>query len=579
LRWSYEVYPAVVVAAIAACCLGTGFPLAQVLRHMPRGIRLALLSLPAFSVGGLVFGANLGFFSQTVALALGASLLFAVGPLFRWVSTANATRLAIGKAALPCAALFAAAAFAYSELAPFLLAAVLGSGFVLAFRFRAWRTMSVYVGVFLGLSILLLNTELVRAYAALRQQSVVVVGSPVDWTLLGYVAHAFGLHGGAWDVFQWTTPENVGSLSFAFGVILLVIAIGAVFAGVHAVWRTTISGKLMPAVVVLIIFTSGVLYFRYFVPSPFPKGVGQSWSQFKLAEWAHPFVMAFVLLAVAGLRPRLGKLFDRIVVALCVIGVVSATLIGVERVTPRMHYYRGVSDINRFYLEFRDTVLATCSRNAPVYLALGGPDHKFRQIAALYLHDREVHSDWMEDAYIFPYLPVELRTQELTPGSCVVEPLVGPAGSLSQGTVIGPFRVGIYESREQIRIASVSGAYDRESDEQNWWYWVERKLSFTLQPRFISKDATKTKLRFEYGTRGKQTLTVQIVGRDGLRREILLRSKGETLGTFDQVLDIPPSKLAEISIETDSNASRLGDQDSRMAAWIVRNMTIIPVSP
>jgi hypothetical protein len=578
LRWSYEVYPAVVIAAIAACCLGIGFPLARALRRMPRGIKLALLSLPAFSLGGLVFGANLGFFSQTVALALGASLLFAVGPLFLWASTANATRLAIGKAALPSAALFAAATFAYSELAPFLLVAILGSGFVLAFRFRAWRTVLVHVGVLFGLSILLLNRELVRTYTALRMQSVAVVGTPVDWTLLGYVAHAFGLHGGAWDVFQWTTPENIGSRSFVFGLILFGLAIGAVLAGVRSVWRTTMSGVLMPAVAVLIIFASGILYFRYFVPSPFPKGVGQSWSQFKLVEWAHPFLMAFFLLAVASFRTRLGKLFHSIVVVLCMIGVVSATLIGVTRTVPLMRYYSGVSDLNRFYLKFRNTVLTTCP-STPVYLALGGPHLKFRQMAVLYLYDREVTSDWMDDGYIFEKLPVERRTQALTPGSCVVEPLVGQDGWLSQGTVIGPFRVGIYEGRGQIRIASVAGAYDRESDGLNWWHWVERKVIFTLQPRFVPEDVTKTKLRFEYGTLGKQTLAVQIVGRDGLLREILLRSKGEALGTFDQVLDIPPSKLTEISIETDSNASRLGDQDSRMAAWMVRNLTIIPVSP
>lgn len=578
LRWSSEVYPAVVVAAISACCLGIGFPLARALRPMPRSIRLALLSLPAFSLGGLVFGANLGFFSQTVALALGASLLFAVGPLFLWASTTNATRLAIGKAALPSAALFAATTFTYPELAPFLLVAVLGSGFIVAFRLRAWKNMLVHGGVLLGFSILLLNTELVRAYATIRTQSVVVTGTPVDWTLLGYVAHAFGLHGGAWGGFQWTTPENIGSRDFVFGLILFGLMLGAVLAGVRSVWRTTMNGTLVPVVVVLLIFASGILYFRYFVPSPFPKGVGQSWSQFKLSEWAHPFVMAFVLLAVTDLRSRWGKRVDRTVVALFMIGLVCTILISVTRVTPLMHYYRGVSDLNRFYLEFRDTVLATCPRNAPVYLSLGGPHYKFRQMAALYLYDREVTSDWMDDGYIYETLPVERRTQGLTVGSCVVEPL-GPDGLLSHGTVIGPFRVGIYEGRGEIRIASVAGAYDHESDGQNWWHWVEHKLIFTLQPRFVPDDATKTKLRFEYRTRGKQTLALRLIKRNGSGREILLQSNGDASAMFDQVIDVPPVELAEISIETDGKAFPLGDRDTRRAAWIIRNVKITPVSP
>lgn len=577
LRWSYETYPAVVISAIAACCLGIGFPLAQVLRPMQRSIRLALLALPAFSLGGLVFAANLGFLPQTVGLAIGASLLFMVGPLFRWVATTNSTTLAIGKAALPGAALFAGATFAYSELAPFLLAAVVASGFILAFRFRAWGKMLAHGGVLLGFLILLLNTELVRAYAALRTLTGVVVGTPVDWPLLGYVAHAFGIHGGAWDMFQWTTPQSVGSSAFAFGLILLGLAVGLVLAAIGPVWRATLSGVLMPPVAVLAVFAVGIVYFRYFVSSPFPKGLGQSWSQFKLADWAHPFVMALVLLAIASLRPHLGKFFNGGVVALFAICMVSATTNGLSRATSHMHYYGGVSDLNRFYLKFRDTVVAICPRGAPVYLALGGKDHKFRQMAALYLYDREVASDWTDDGY-FNRLAVERRIQELTAGSCVVEP-AGPGGLLSQSTRIGPVQVGIFESHGQIRIASVAGAYGRESDGQNWWHWVERKVSFKLQPKFVSKEATRTKLHFEYGTRDEQTLTLRIAQRDGSSQEVLLHTKKDVPAMFDRVIDLPPIELTEISIETDGKATPLSEKDARTAAWIVRNVTVTPVMP
>ncbi|MBA4389474.1 MAG: hypothetical protein C0399_00855 [Syntrophus sp. (in: bacteria)] len=150
---------------------------------------------------------------------------------------------------------------------------------------------------------------------------------------------------------------------------------------------------------------------------------------------------------------------------------------------------------------------------------------------------------------------------------------------MSQGTVIGPFRVGIYEGRGGIRIASVAGAYDRESDGNNWWHWVERKVSFKLQHLFVPKDATWTKLRFEYGTRGKQTLTLRIIKRDGSSQEVLLRSKGAVPVIFEQVIDVPPIELAEINIETDGKASPLGDKDTRMAAWMVRNVNITPGSP
>ena len=131
----------------------------------------------------------------------------------------------------------------------------------------------------------------------------------------------------------------------------------------------------------------------------------------------------------------------------------------------------------------------------------------------------------------------------------------------------------------QIQIASVTGAYDRESDGNNWWHWVERKVSFKLQPLFVPKDATQTKLRFEYGTRGNQTLTLRIIKRDGSSQEILLQSKGDAPAMFEKVIDLPPIDLAEVSIETDGKASPLGNGDSRVAAWIIRDLNINPISP
>ena len=104
-------------------------------------------------------------------------------------------------------------------------------------------------------------------------------------------------------------------------------------------------------------------------------------------------------------------------------------------------------------------------------------------------------------------------------------------------------------------------------------------MSFKLESRFIPQDATKTKLRFEYSTRGKQTLAVRIIKRNGTSREVLLRTNGDVPAIFDQVIDVLPIELAEISIETDVKAFPLGDRDHRMAAWIIRNVNITTVAP
>ena len=579
IRWSYEVYPSVVIAALAVCFLGVGFPLSRVLSPMHRSIRLMLLSLPAFTLGGMVFGANFGFMPQTIGLAFGATMFFTAGPLLRWITVGKKSRSDIIKAALPMSILLTSATFAYSELVPFLLLTMFVSSGIVAFRFFSLSKIVLFGAVVLCLSVLLLNTELLRTYAALKTQVGAVVGNPVDWSLLGYIAHAFGIHGGAWDMLQWTVPESSGVLPFFMGLFFLLTILVILLVGIRSARHGTLSVTLLPAVIMLIFLLSGVVYFRYAVASPFPKGVGQSWSQFKLSDWAHPFAIAIVLFAVAALRPKKGKLFDRAVHVLFAFGLMTSTIIGVDRIRPLMDYYKGVTNLNQFYVDFRDTVLSNCLGQKPIYLALSGKDHKFRQMATLYLYDKNIISDWSDDGYIAQLLPPELKKKKLMSGSYVVEPLLS-YDLVNKGKVIGPFRIGLLDNQHgTIEIASVTGAYDRESDDKNWWHWVEHKVNFTLMPLIIPEHATRTKLYFDYRTRGQQTLRVQCIKHDGTSIEYQIKSNGLQSEIWEKVVDVHPAELNKISIETDGKATPLGNGDSRVAAFIVRNVLISPVTP
>ena len=576
LQWSYEAYPAVIISVMTACCLTIGFPLMQVLRTMPRYIRLALLALPACSLGGLVFGANLGFLPQTVGLTFGAGLLFAFGPLLRFISTSDKSGRNIVKATIPIALLFVAAVFAYSEIAPFLLVGIVGSAFFHALRYRTWSRVLSYTGVMVLFSSLMLNTELVRAYIALRTQSSAIVIGPVNWPLFGFVAHAFGIHGGVWDGFQWSLPQRSGLL--VMGITLSFTVGAAIILGGRAIWRTILSGVLMPAGMLLMFFCAGLIYFRYFVQSPFPTGIGQSWNQFKLSEWAHPFAIVFISFAIASFQPRFKKFFNGAVIILFVIGVVSSTFIGVVRAGHLIQYYGGTRDLNRFYQDFRKTVLSSCPHGTRVYLALNDPSHQnFRRMLVYFLPEREMASDWTNECFVFPWLTTRLKSQILNIGDCVVEP-VGQGGLLSQGTTVGPFRIGIFDGKQgRVQIASIKGAYDRESDGNNWWHWVERKITFQLQPLSIPKNSNQTKLYFEYTTRGKQTLTLQIIKRDGSSQNILIQSKDDAEAVFDDIINLPPNEIDAVSIETDGKALSLNKRYPRMVTFRVGNITIAPL--
>ncbi|MBA2710866.1 MAG: hypothetical protein H0U57_09770 [Tatlockia sp.] len=431
MSWSYELYPAILIAAISSCCLAIGFPLAGMLRSLKRGIRLALLSIPALTVGGLVWGANNGFFSQTVGLSFGASLLFFLGPLFNWITTSKPTNLAILKATLPGIVLLVSVTFAYPELDPFIILGLGFSAFLLALRTHTLKKMIICLVFLFGLSAIILNSELMRVYSALRIEAGAVVGAPVEWSLLGYIAHIFGVHAG-----NEISALKIGLLFLLFALLIVER---------RSLWSAIKNGKLMPAASVLGIFFLSLLFYRYIVPSPFDKGVGQSWSQFKLSDWAHPCMMLLILAAIAGLQRKVGRVIQNLIVpTIFVYSVVSTVNLSLNSFHFIMNTnYTGVKNLNQFYLDIRKEVFALCPQKASIYLALQGPQHKFRQMMAYYFFDREVKSDWTDDVYIYPVLLPQNRTQKADIGDCVIEPKNG--NLLHKGINIGAYRIGVNE--------------------------------------------------------------------------------------------------------------------------------------
>lgn len=583
IKWSYEIYPALVISSIGACCSSIGPCISKTLLKTNRLMRFLILSLPAFSFGGIVFGANFGFLPQTVALCLGSGGIFMVGFLFSNICDKESNFSSVIKAAIPCSICLAATVYAYSEISPLIFIGILGGSFLFAVRNHSWSKTLTFVCALLGLSLLLLNTELIRIYSALQTQMGVVVGSPVNWSMLGYVAHILGVHGGAWDLFQWANP--VGYLSaffnnpaiFTCGILLFAIGITILILNMRISWAYIIDGTLMPTIVILLVIGMGILYFRYFVHSPFSVGIGQSWSQFKLAEWAHPFAMAFILLSISNLNNRLKTKFKPILITVFVLGISITVLNSVARTKALIQYYGGTHDLNQFYLDFRKAVIENCPVDRPIYLALNGRHHKFRQMAAYYLPDREVLSDWTGDDYIYHQLPKERRVQKFKAGQCIVEP-ISQLGIIKSGKQIGPFRIGILKNENRILITSSTGKYEIETDGNNWWQWIDKKTSFSLKPLLNPKSTGRTRMVFEYIPRNKQMISLYIISKDNKKTKIYINnSKENALTAFNKIINIPPNELKELIIETDGKATILGELDDRKAALLIRNIRFEPL--
>ncbi|CDZ76212.1 hypothetical protein BN59_00479 [Legionella massiliensis] len=573
IQWSYDVYPSVVGSSITVCCLAMGFPIATALRPMRRFYRFALLSLPALSLGGLVLSANSGFMSQCVGLAVGGGLLFLVGPLLAWISKENPKGRTIVRASLPAILLLVGLIYTYPEPAPFLCLALGLSSLIMAYRFKAWKKLFLFNIVLFGVSFLIVNSEILRVITALGFESGAVVGSPVDWTLLGYIGHMFGVHGGVWsDPFQWTLPMTI-RLHFYLGASLFALLLLFLAVRANYIKLEILKGTLLPAAVVCVVFLLAVLIYRYFVASPFPVGKGQSWSQFKLTDWAHPFAMVLVIAAIASTRRYLGKLNDYGILSLVILCFLTTIHMSKLRFLQIHYMYPKTRNIEQVYLDLRKTVLAQCPADLPVYLNFPMGNLKYRQMVVYYLYDRKVASDWSDDPYIYQFLPRQNYVQEPALGACVVE--LKHNRMVEQGVLIDPFHIGKLERLGYFQIISVTDSYGRESDGENEWYWVKNKINIELNPLLFAKDQLKTKISFEYQTRGEQQLTLHLITDDNKTEDIII-NQGNTSreASFEGVIDIPPASLRQVIIETDGKATPLSAKDSREAAWMLKNFKI-----
>lgn len=577
LRWAFEAYPAVIVAAVSSGCLAIGFPLARRLRSTPRSIRYAILSLPAFTLGGLVFGGSMGFMPQTLGLAFGSGVLFASGLILQRVARVRGSWRNVFAHALPLVLLLTAAIYTYSEMAPFLVLSLAGGCLYVAWNRREWTRIAVFSSAAGALTCIFLNTEMIRAFSAIRTQSGLVVGSAVEWSLAGYFAHAVGVHGGAWDIFQWSRRGYGDQFGIYLGIALIGLILFLLLSARREIARFIRSGALMPSALMLILLAAGLFYFRFFARSPFEGGVGQSWSAFKLTEWAHPFAMIFVLVAVIKIATKLKRHGGSAIVFLFSIGIASAVDTSTSRIKPVMESYPGVNNLYVFLTTLRSVAAEACKQPQTIFLALNGSNIKLRQMVVLFLPDWKLVADWHGDDAIFPYLPADQRVSLVTANSCVIE-LASVTTHVTNGMKVGPLRIGQADPKPHIELERVAGGYGRESDGSNWWYWINQGIRFSLKPTFVPLAATTTKLHFEVAARGPQTLSIVLTANDKRISEVNRTVDGSKLETIDVDLPIQPGQVAQLDITSNGIPTPLGLTDSRVASWSVRNLIVTSTS-
>lgn len=563
-QWSYTVYPATVTLALVAGSLAVGYCASLCgFKRRWHGFLIGLFS--AVSFNGLAYSSATAFLPMSYGLAFAVSFLGLIGGI--WASVDKSRNgYTFFLWTIPAAMLFAALVYSYSEIAPFTAFACMlaGFGFLLITKTKKQFILS---GVFFLLqSIVLLNREIFRAFESLLVQSKAVVGWAVSWSILDFVCHAFGLRSGSGDDDRWLLgPEFLTLGLFFFLLIPLALFSKKIF--------QKRARALLPCAGYVLVSILAFFYFRYAVLSPWPAGVGQSWSQFKIANWVGPFCLVFVGISFlyAARRSRVYAWSMMFVLVVCIlVGLVQNYDLAPSRTRPirkETGYDRSSFEI---FLKLRDAVKNTIAPGQSIYLDLEGTHHKIRQMVAYFLWDFRLAGNWSDDGYLFPHLPAGQRRMNLSTSDYLIVFQDGPS------TIKNVQRFGNLILMKTppclVQLFSVKGGYDKEMQGADWWYWTPDYL--TLRYKVDGKTMPEFGVvEFQYLSLTAQTIYVTILER--AHEEIISRKVQPGWSSFKA--DIPFSG-PEISIKLASSEPPIpiADTDSRLAKFMIKNVELIP---
>jgi hypothetical protein len=459
-QWSYTVFPTVASLAsvigslsVGYCACLTGF------RKKWHGILISVFVAVNFSslaCGSVV----LGFFPQTFGLAFAVAFLGLFGTVFSNLKRIT-NRFSAVFSSLPLAILFSALVYSYSELAPFTVFAAMIAGFGYLMIFSPRKQFWVLCLFFLFFSLLLLNVEIYRAISAIIIQSKVVVGCAVEWAFSDFIGHCFGLRSSIFDVNTWFFYSKFMSLA------LLLISLFLIVFFMRKIFKKGLL-ELMPCLSFIFVSVSAFLYFRYLVPSPWNSGIGQTWSQFKISEWAGPFCMIFwgSFFIYCLKHRRVYSYLTYFILFVCIIfGTVQNYHFADKRTKP-IRIETGYDKASfSLFLALRKFVLSQLQTSQCLYLDLGGRHNKIRQMCTYFLSDTNLGGAWYDDPY-FLWLPSSEQMVPLT--KC--EYMLGFSGSGLSGEKYAAFGnlILLYNLSEKV---AVDADTILDMDDFKWKRW------------------------------------------------------------------------------------------------------------
>ena len=574
LRWSYDAYLATVSLSFVAGCLSMGGIIRQVV-PVRKSVVLALAIIPAFSMNGFVYGAEWGFFPQTLGLAFALGLTALYPYLTKLLVSRDCSWVRIARYVLPASLCTAGLLFAYNEPFP-IFAAAMGLFIIITVltHLNAMKAIGVCFAFYALEVLVLIHYEAIRIAKNLYQtlsisHGLATIGWPVLWSPLQFLAHSFGLktpfengiHGLDYAISTW---------GFAvFFTVLCVILFR--FMRVHLKRRVTLSFLFCVELVLVLFF----LKFRYLSPSMSAIEVGHTFLQFKISKYTAPFSLALggIGWAIVWYYGKTYRLFlAYFFAAVMVLGLILQCF-GISK-NLNQHFLTEMQRPRSPFealLQLREAV-SSIAPDEVIHIDLGESHSKLRQMVAYVLYDRKIASDYRDDGYIVGQLPLGERVMSPQNANWLITTNANSDLCPHNGQSVGPFLL-LKEPFHYTTLDTHAGAYNTESDAKgNTLSWVANAANFSFTTTGVSHE-----VRYRFSLKNHA---------DPRKFSLQLKTdSGEVLAQDFRVLPVGATAIESpwlktearhfiLHVEADGKPERLSKRDGREAKFVIMNLKL-----
>ena len=483
---------------------------------------------------------NQRFFPQTCGLAFvmaafalrgGEMSIRRVIPVAN-IASGRGTGIGTLRAAIPLAVCLSAAFYCYPEICPF-VAVVMLISYLLPWAAGAaqWRARMGSFGCMTLITVVLSSPEAGRAVRALRNQASVITGFPVAWSPGGFLAHSLGgrsgpAEGGKWFYEDAWVPLIIGMpimLCFLFLLNRAERRWSANFAGRGIASRPVCRWlALVPFFAMATVCAAASLYFRWFVPNPWPQAdgaVGQTFSQYKLALWTSPALLTLAATGIIRLAGRRHFLAVGGLAIWCALGIGQVNGMLLAWANPIFWASGEKQEPFESYRVFCET-LSKRPASESFYLAASADDLASmvqRKLLAYFLQDRELPGNWLVDKSI-PLRQMGVENHDLEQ----------EADWLVRYHAIDSTELGTLPRLCRLTVArkhptkwpppQITGGYHREIGlDGRWFFWTAHELQIVWSQRAAGDDdppPPPARVRLSFAVRSlaaAQEITIQIV--------------------------------------------------------------------